>query len=235
MIPENYPGSLQLVGQLHKTLEIKSGALLLDCGCGDGFISNLIRELSGVTVVGIDIESKKLKRFGSRNITKCVADARYIPFRDGCFDYAVCINVLEHVKESDNVIQEIARTTKKNSKIFLSVPNSYSDTAFFLRRIMQKLDVVASHVKHFRLTELINLLENANFYCYDYYYTSFLLGWLTAFIIVCKKNLAGSINQRITFSRFLLNGYIEAYAMFELQLFKKFRRCAQVSVYAQKK
>lgn len=235
MIPENYPGSLQLVRQLCKTLEIKSGALLLDCGCGDAFISHLIMELSGVTVVGIDVESKKLRRFGSRDISKCVADARYMPFKDGCFDYAVCINVLEHVRESGSVIQEIARATNKNSKIYLSVPNSYSDTAFFLQGIMRRLDIVAGHVRHFRLADLIHLLGNADFYCYNYQYASFLLGWPVAFFIVRRNRLAGPSNQRITLSRLLLNGYIEVYARFEQQLFEKFRHCAQVSVYAQKK
>ena len=242
IIPENYAGSMQQVTQMLDTLKFKPGAFVLDCGCGDAFISSAIKKLSGAIVVGIDLDPRRLKRFGSSAIERCVADVRYFPFRNACFDYVICNNVLEHVGESSKVLLEIARATKIDSALYLSIPNSYSDVAFFLKSINRKLDIVAGHVKHFSLNELIDLLESANFRCFDYYYSSFVLGWLTDFAIVGRKkssnpNLTNqnSIKKKTNHIRLLLNGYIEVWAKFEQWFLRRFRRCSQISIYARKK
>jgi SAM-dependent methyltransferase len=235
MIPIYYPGSVQLIKLLHKTLNIEPDSLLLDNGCGDLFISNVIAEVSGAIVVGVDIKSEKMKRFRFINIMKCAADSRFLPFREECFDYVVCINVLEHIKEDDRVIQEIARVTRDNSKVFISVPNSYSDIAFFLKEIMHRLDTLVGHVKRYSLTELVDLLGQSNFYCYYFHYSALFLGWLTSLSIINRNsNQHHSIGRKVIFFKLLLNGFIEALAMIEQRFFLKFRCCAQVAIYALK-
>ena len=235
MMPQYYPSSVQLVKLLDKTLNIKPDSLLLDNGCGDLFISNLIAEVSGATVVGVDIKSERMKRFQFRNIIKCTADARFLPFREDCFDYAVCINVLEHIKEDDRAIREIARVTKNNSKVFISVPNSHPNIAYH-KGIMHRLDILVGHVKRYSLTELINLLDQSNFHCYHFHYSALFLGWLTALSIIRKNtNRHYSIGRRVSFFRPLLYGFIEALSLIEQHFFQKLRCCAQVTICAQKR
>lgn len=49
-------------------------------------------------------------------------DGKTIPFPDGHFDGAICIEVLEHVEEPEPFLAEIARVLKPRSTLLLTVP-----------------------------------------------------------------------------------------------------------------
>lgn len=42
-----------------------------------------------------------------------VADARYLPFKDGCFDTVLLLSVLHHIPDYDKAIKEVMRVAKK--------------------------------------------------------------------------------------------------------------------------
>lgn len=50
------------------------------------------------------------------------ADAAELPFVDGCFDAAVCTETLEHVYDPRRVVAEIARVTRSDSRLLVTVP-----------------------------------------------------------------------------------------------------------------
>jgi SAM-dependent methyltransferase len=72
------------------------------------------------------------------------------PFEDGSFDGAVCLNVLEHVFEFENVVSETVRCLKRGSAYVIAVPMlhhihgspddylRYTESA--LRRVLTKHD-----------------------------------------------------------------------------------------------
>lgn len=55
------------------------------------------------------------------NIDK-IADARKLPFKDNSFDIVLCLSVIEHVYEYQDVIDEIHRVLKLNGELLISVP-----------------------------------------------------------------------------------------------------------------
>jgi SAM-dependent methyltransferase len=49
-------------------------------------------------------------------------DGHHLPFREGGFDTALCLELLEHVPDPDRVVEEIARALRPGGKLLLTVP-----------------------------------------------------------------------------------------------------------------
>jgi SAM-dependent methyltransferase len=49
-------------------------------------------------------------------------DGRTIPFPDGAFDGAICIEVLEHVEDPDALMAEVARCLRQGATLLATVP-----------------------------------------------------------------------------------------------------------------
>ncbi len=70
-----------------------AGARVLDIGCGDGRLSNRIRNWVH-SIVGIDLSERDLRRAHGRKLLDdvakfAVADASRLPFQDRSFDLAL--------------------------------------------------------------------------------------------------------------------------------------------------
>lgn len=92
-----------------------SDALILDVGCGGGFLSNALAK-EGFQVTGVDLSPESLKvaaRFDSTGRVKyLVADAFQLPFADGSFEVLTALDFLEHIEDPARVIQEFSRVLK---------------------------------------------------------------------------------------------------------------------------
>lgn len=56
----------------------------------------------------------------------CIVDIEYaFPLQSDAYDHAICMNVLEHVFEFENVIKETARVVKEGGTILLATPMLY--------------------------------------------------------------------------------------------------------------
>jgi SAM-dependent methyltransferase len=129
---------MQLAGQ-----RIPGGALVLDAGAGEGrFKSNF----SHTRYMGVDLAVGDIQWDYSDLDT--ISDLEKLPFTDLTFDAAVCTQVLEHVREPQQVINEIARVLKPGGLFFLSAPQSwhqhqkphdyYRYTSYGMRYIIEK-------------------------------------------------------------------------------------------------
>ncbi|MFB0533937.1 MAG: class I SAM-dependent methyltransferase [Anaerolineae bacterium] len=99
---------------------------LLEVGYGSGvFLPELSRhcsELYGVDVHSeVDLVQKTLEK--ERVAAQLsVGDVRALEFPDGMFDAVVCVSVLEHIRERDLAIGEIARVTDDSGIVVLGFP-----------------------------------------------------------------------------------------------------------------
>jgi len=98
---------------------------ILDMGCGlGGFLLVCHNNKTQVTGIEIDpyaIEIAKLRTNNDKNIL--LGDCEELPFPDNCFDLAVSITVIEHVKSPLKYLKEAHRVLKKNGKLIIFAPN----------------------------------------------------------------------------------------------------------------
>ena len=109
-----------------KELSELKGKKILDIGCGKGKFCQLFAQ-SGDKPTGIDI-SEELLRSAKKlapTITYLVGSATNIPAKDGEFDVAICVEVLEHVPNLEKAIAEMARVLKKDGTLIIIDKNLY--------------------------------------------------------------------------------------------------------------
>ncbi len=97
------------------TLTSWKGKAVLDLGCAGGFMAEALED-RGAQVTGIDpatdaIAAARAHAVG-RGITYDVGVGEALPYADGSFDVVVCVDVLEHVEDLEQVLREVARVLR---------------------------------------------------------------------------------------------------------------------------
>lgn len=101
---------------------------MLDAGFGSGIysfsLSEKVKRIEAVDISRKKVEiANKIKIF--KNINFQQGDLTELRFKDSSFDFIVCSDVLEHIKNDEKAFSELARVLKKNGILLLTVP-SYS-------------------------------------------------------------------------------------------------------------
>jgi ubiquinone/menaquinone biosynthesis C-methylase UbiE len=93
------------------SIELKSNELVLDMGCGTGFLFSHIHKAK--LLVGIDTSSKALqvaKRWSNAHLIQ--TDADNTPFPDNIFDRVFAVTLLQNLPDPMKTILEIKRISK---------------------------------------------------------------------------------------------------------------------------
>lgn len=112
---------IYLISTINEKEELSS---LLDAGCGEGIVANMISEnFPKLKVTGIDGAKEAVEYANSQypNITVLKDNLYDLSFEDSSFDIVICSEVLEHLEEYPIAINELLRVAK--SKIIVTVPN----------------------------------------------------------------------------------------------------------------
>lgn len=123
-----------------KHLGLRSGDRVLDLGCGEGRHCHGVQMLGGIHVVGLDIDIPSLQKaregvamLPDRDemadaMTSFLSGSGYaLPFADNTFDAVICSEVLEHLHEYQNAVQEIRRVLKSGGVFAATVPHAWPE------------------------------------------------------------------------------------------------------------
>jgi methionine biosynthesis protein MetW len=105
--------------------ENHQGGKILDIGCGDGFISALIRKKTKAMMHGIDISRTCVKEARKRNINAKLFDVSKgkLPYSRNYFDAVLCGDILEHIYDTEGLIDSVYKILKPHGYVIVSVPN----------------------------------------------------------------------------------------------------------------
>jgi len=85
---------------------------VLDFGVGTGRFAKPLQDV-GFDVVGIDISSKMIAKAREKGVGNLfLGDARFLPFRENCFDAAVSVHLLHLIGEWEKALSELCRVTR---------------------------------------------------------------------------------------------------------------------------
>jgi glycosyltransferase involved in cell wall biosynthesis len=109
-------------GKLLTHISKRPAGLLVDLGCSDGKLSSEFRQF-GHTVVGIDLHqasgvTDNVDQFIMANLDQGLPTE--LPSN---IDIAVCADVLEHVREPEELLRELAKQLSRGGVVVASIPN----------------------------------------------------------------------------------------------------------------
>ncbi len=150
-------------------LRIRPGQTVLDAGCGEGrhCFGALER---GARVIGLDLDRESLARAagGLRSRGEALGslgamihgDTFALPFRDATFDKVICSEVMEHVHDYRGAARELARVTKPDGMVAVTIPTATSEH-LYLRTGDDYFESPGGHIRIFRPRELSKALAAA--------------------------------------------------------------------------
>jgi ubiquinone/menaquinone biosynthesis C-methylase UbiE len=143
----------------------------LNLGCGVGAYSFLLeQEFSDARIVSLDISNNCLN-IGRQhyNISLPVrADALYVPFKAASFDIVILSEVIEHIVEQSQLVNEVSRVIKGGGYLVLTTSPLKSDIFYSAVQKMKKkkffgLHEEKEHVAVQHPSDIRRRLEERNF------------------------------------------------------------------------
>jgi SAM-dependent methyltransferase len=156
---EFYPTYIAKLNAVRAWLDrLPPGVRVLDAGCGEGV---LVEEYADrVAIEGVDANySSERVRQGS--LTQ-------LPYADGSFDRALCLDVLEHLtfEQQPKAIAELYRVLRPGGEVFVSVPNLahlQSRVHFLLLGRLIRTAAEAKHPGDRPVAEYLEMASRAGF------------------------------------------------------------------------
>lgn len=105
---------------------VVAGKDVLDAGCGVGYGARILAQGGAASVLGVDIAPDAIEQSKTRagSIARfAVADLRSLGSPDRSFDVIVCFETIEHVDDSETVLDELRRVLRPEGVLALSTPN----------------------------------------------------------------------------------------------------------------
>ncbi len=162
-------------------LELRSGDLVLDLGCGFGrHAYEALRR--GASVVACDLGVDELRRVravagvmhdaghvgptdagvGTVVLETANGDARQLPFADGAFDRVIASEVMEHIDDDDAAMAELTRVLRPGGTIAVTVPSLFPQkVCWSLSEDYHAPNAAGGHVRIYRRQQMVAMLRAA--------------------------------------------------------------------------
>lgn len=101
---------------------VAENAKVLDLGCGDGSLLNLLKQNKSITARGVEIDQKNILSCLEKGISvfQSDLDEGLSDYGDKSFDYVILSLTLQVVYEPEMLLKEMLRVGKK---VIVSIPN----------------------------------------------------------------------------------------------------------------
>ncbi|WP_145319455.1 class I SAM-dependent methyltransferase [Paenibacillus xylanexedens] len=142
---------------------------MLDIATGGGHVANamapLVQQVTALDLTEemLQVAEQFIRRNGHRNVDFVAGDAEKLPFDDDFFDLVTCRIAAHHFPDVSSFVSEALRVLKPGGRLLLidNVAPERDENDQFYNEVEKYRD--ASHVRAWRKTEWIHMLEYAGF------------------------------------------------------------------------
>jgi SAM-dependent methyltransferase len=119
------PVALWRAVELRVAAEERYARPLLDLGCGDGLIAQVLFGIENPVDVGFDLWLGQLRQAARSGAYRHVdlAEGRRLPYASGTFATVFSNSVLEHIPDAEPVVREVGRVLKPGGRFIFTVPS----------------------------------------------------------------------------------------------------------------
>jgi len=129
--------------------ELPKTGLVLNLGSAGGNNYQFFPTNPDLKVISLDLDYRPQGLF-------IQGDALCLPFKAGLFDYAVVLDVLEHIPDDHSAIKEISRVLKENGKLYITTPCSEFDFKMVKLPTKRSSETIFKEWGHVRVGYSIN-------------------------------------------------------------------------------
>ena len=141
---------------------------ICDLGCGDGSLGELLVKNNN-SVYGVELVKSQMDIAKEKGVDVCAADLNKerLVFDDNIFDVVIATEVIEHLLNPDNLLQEAYRILKDDGIFIITTPNlaSLGRRIFLLLgknpviEVSPKEENAVGHLRYFVKASLLQLLK----------------------------------------------------------------------------
>ncbi len=93
--------------------------MILDAGCGSGWLGEALKKYLSATVTAVDLRTPSMKC----NVdNSAVMDVRLLGFSEA-FDLVIAKDIIEHLSDPKSALEQFSKALKNNGKIIINVPS----------------------------------------------------------------------------------------------------------------
>ncbi|HLG88082.1 MAG TPA: class I SAM-dependent methyltransferase [Alphaproteobacteria bacterium] len=169
---------LQASDELFKGFRISRDDVVLDVGCGDGGNAHFCA-MRGAHIIFADVDPiqveatrRRLAETPARGLTPIVGDSNPLPLSDGAASKIIASEVMEHVDDPGQFLQELVRVGRSGAQYLLTVPDPVAETlqhdlapaTFFAKPPNPAFTISGlcpGHIRTFQRDEFAKLVESA--------------------------------------------------------------------------
>jgi SAM-dependent methyltransferase len=124
----------------------------LDIGCANGIVLDSLP--AKVKKFGVDISTVLMEHARQKGIDAqiCNVDETPLPFPDNCFDLVIATDVIEHVINTDTVLNEINRVLRPGGIFLTAIPNVNQPISLVMQFLLDLTPMFAARYRcpHYR-------------------------------------------------------------------------------------
>ena len=184
MLEENKLNVLNRINTiLPKILSLKchnTSSLVLDLGCGTGFMFDILTRLDYSNITGLDITSEMIEvaRQKYPDIPIVTSTAESTPFDDSTFELVTSYSFLDHINDLEKLMIEVLRILKSGGCFYSGlVPNqSYASNISQVKQFNNSFfHSMPEHIITYIEKEKISLFSNGAHYAEKYFLNAEIL------------------------------------------------------------
>lgn len=124
---------------------------ILNAGCGSAWAEPLLMQAGAKSIDAFDIDPEMIaygKKLRLRQVKFAVKDFNESSFQKNAYDLVISTEVIEHLRNYEFYLKNLATSLKKNGLLFISTPNA-----------SQSVSLSEFHIQEFKISKMKSLLK----------------------------------------------------------------------------